>query len=496
MIITKLFENIDYTVLSGSAENTEVSRIEYNSRKINPGELFVCLPGARVDGHSFAESAYRAGCRAFLCERPLDLPKDAFVAAVPDTRSALADISATFYGYPAKKLHIIGITGTKGKTTTALLIQAILNGAGLSCAYIGSNGVIIGEQHMETVNTTPESREMQHYFAAMVRENVRYAVIEVSSQALEHNRVQGLSFDACVFTNLSPDHISDVEHASFEDYRDAKRKLFTSYPCKLAVVNSDDQNSDYMINGTELKRITYGVKNESDFFASSLDIYRDETSLGITFDCTTDGITTPVSMRTPGAFSVSNGLAAIAVASHFGVSVQKAAEILAVTPVNGRFEIVDGLPNRTYVIDYAHNGLSLTSTLSVLREYNPARLICVFGSVGNKSQNRRRELAEAASALADYCIITSDNPDRESPSAIIDDILTYFDKNVPYEVIVDRSEAVERAVEMSREGDIVLFAGKGHERYQYVFGEKIPFCERDIIKETCRVLTLREALNG
>ena len=491
MILTKLFEKIEYTVLAGNASSVDVRCIEYNSMKIRGGELFVCLPGARVDGHSFAKSAYNAGCRAFLCERPVELPSDAFIAVTPDTRSALAEISATFYGYPAEKLHIIGVTGTKGKTTTALLIQSILENSGIPCAYIGSNGVIINGRHVETVNTTPESRELQHYFATMVAEGVTHAAIEVSSQALEHNRVQGLDFDVCIFTNLSPDHIGEGEHASFEEYRDAKRKLFSDYVTKLAVINADDEASEYMVRGAGVPTVTFSMKGDADFSGSGCEIYRDETSLGITFACESGGTITKVTMRTPGLFSASNGLAAIAACSYFGVSVESSAEILARTPVNGRFEVVDGLAGRTFIVDYAHNGLSLTSALKVLRQYDPTRLICVFGSVGGRTRGRRRELAEAASALADYCIITSDNPDFEEPSEITDEIVNYFDKSTPYEVIVDREKAVRRAVSMAEVGDIVLFAGKGHERYQLVRGEKVPFCERDIIKDECRAVTLR-----
>lgn len=495
MILSKLFEAIDYTVICGNAAKVGVDRIEYNSRKVNERELFVCLPGAKVDGHDFARMAYDRGCRAFLCERPLDLPEDAFQAATPDTRSALASISQTFYGYPAKKLHIIGITGTKGKTTTALLVQSILEKSGIPCAYIGSNGVIINGKHTETVNTTPESREMQHYFATMVREHVTHAVIEVSSQALEHNRVQGIDFDVCVFTNLGVDHIGEGEHASLEEYRCAKRKLFTDYNCKLAVVNSDDEFSSFMTEGVSCPVVTFSMNDPaSDLYGNGVERYRDDNFLGIRFDCVNSGETHEVLMRTPGLFSAYNGLAAMAVCLSYGVDVNRAADILAKTPVGGRFEVVDSLPGRTFIVDYAHNGMSLTSALTVLREYSPSRLICVFGSVGGRTKGRRRELAEAASALADHVIITSDNPDYEPPENITDEILSYLDKNVPHEVIVDRNDAVRYAVNMAEVGDIVLFAGKGHETYQLIKGEKVPFVERDIIRDECRAIELKSLI--
>lgn len=495
MIISNLLCSVEHTVLCGTLDRCEVFGIEYNSRKVHEGDLFVCLPGARADGHNYAPMAYDSGCRAFLCERPLDLPGDALQIAVPDTRAALAEISAAFYGYPAKKLHIIGITGTKGKTTTALLIQSILNKNGLPCAYIGSNGVIIGNTHTETVNTTPESREMQSFFAQMVACGVTHAVIEVSSQALEHNRVQGIDFDVCVFTNLGRDHISDVEHATIEEYRAAKKKLFTDYKCKMAVYNADDPASEFMMDGVTYPTVSFSMKNStSDFCGSDTGIYRDETSLGITFKCENAGEVNTVMMRTPGLFSAQNGLAAIAACSYFGVTVKNAADALEVTPVGGRFEVVEGTPGRTFIVDYAHNGMSLTSALSVLREYEPTRLICVFGSVGGRTQERRQELAEAASRLADYVIITSDNPDYEAPEAITDEILSHLDKSVPHEVIVDRDEAVRRAVRMAHEGDIVLFAGKGHETYQLIRGEKRPFVEREIIRDECRALALESMI--
>ncbi len=490
MKLSELLSSVEYSVLSGEVSG-EIDAVEYDSRKIRGGELFVCLPGARADGHDFALSAYRAGCRAFLCERELSLPSDAFVARCDDTRSALAELSCAFYGYPADKLHIIGITGTKGKTTTALLIQSILEQSGIPCAYVGSNGVIINGRHIETVNTTPESRELQHYFASMLEAGVTHAVIEVSSQALEHNRVQGVSFDVAIFTNLSPDHIGEGEHASFEEYREAKHRLFAEYGLRLAVVNADDESSRFMLDGSRAPCVTFSSAGApSDFTARDCRIYRDERSLGISFECDSVGKSTRVKMLTPGLFSASNGLAAIAACSYYGVSVEKCAEILEHTAVTGRFEVVPAMPGRTFIIDFAHNGLSLTSALRVLGEYKPARLICVFGSVGGRTQLRRRELAEAASAYADYSIITSDNPDYEEPSQITDEIVSYYDSSKPYEVIVDRECAVRRAVSMAREGDIVLFAGKGHERYQLVCGEKLPFCERDIILDECRALSL------
>lgn len=488
MLISKLFESIEYSTLCGDAEITDVSGIEYDSRKAGAGDLFVCLVGAKTDGHKYAEKAYNNGCRAFLCTHGIDLPCDAYVAVTPDTRAALARISAAFFGNPADKLCLIGITGTKGKTTTALLIHSILNNSDHPCGYIGSNGIFIGNSRRESANTTPESRELHGIFAEMCAEGITHAVLEVSSQALDRNRVDGIDFDVCIFTNLGRDHISDVEHANEEEYRAAKRKLFTSHGCKIAVYNADDPAWEYMLSGTTSSAVSFSMKDPSaDFFGTAPGIYRDDNSLGIRFTCANSGEETPVMMLTPGLFSAYNGLAAIAACALLGVKVTSAAEILSRTPVDGRFEVVSALPKRTFIVDYAHNGLSLTSALGVLRDYEPTRLVCVFGSVGGRTQERRSELARAASALADYVIVTSDNPDFEAPEAITDEIASHLD-GVPYEIIVDREEAVRHAVRTSRDGDIILFAGKGHETYQLICGEKVPFVEREIIMDECKIL--------
>lgn len=487
MKLCDVVKNIEHT---GDSDDW-VRRIEYNSHKACPGDLFVCLPGGQRDGHDYAPQAYENGCRLFLCQRKLDLPEDAVQVITPDTRAALAVISADFYEHPADRLHLIGVTGTKGKTTTALLIAAVLNAAGKNCAYIGSNGVIINGKRTETVNTTPESRDLHHYFNMMTGAGVRYAVLEVSSQALAHHRVDGISFEIVVFTNLSEDHIGPGEHPNFEDYRDSKRRLFTSHNAKYAVYNVDDPAWEYMLEDFSGERISFGIRNQADYIAYDLARYRTSTTLGVAFYCSRGGRSEHVQLMSPGVFSVYNGLAAIAVCELFEVSRDFAAGVLEKTPVQGRFEVVPGIPGRTFIIDYAHNGLSLTSALKTLREYSPNHLICVFGSIGGRTKGRRRELAEAASALADYCIITSDNPDFESPEDIVNDIASYMVPESSYECIIDRREAIFRAVEMTEEGDIVLFAGKGHETFQLVCGKKQPFIEREIVLEACQEFSPR-----
>lgn len=464
----------------------EIAGIVYDSRKAAAGTLFVCLVGAWADGHTYAQSAYNNGCRAFLCEHTVNLPADAVQILTPDTRAALAVIGADFYGNPAEKLHLIGITGTKGKTTTALLTAAILSESGLPCAYIGSNGVNIAGQHEATANTTPESLELHRLFRKMLDAGVHHCVLEVSSQALRHNRVDGVPFEVVAFTNLSEDHIGPGEHPDFADYKAAKRRLFAEYNARVMVYNADDDTSDFMRQGFAGQQVSFGIDRAADYRAEGLGQYRSETALGVTFTCRHGGKTTPVQVMSPGAFSASDALCAIALCGAFGVAPERCAAVLAHTTVQGRFEVVEGLPGRTFIVDYSHNGLSLTSALKTLRAYAPRKLICVFGSVGERTQLRRRELAEASSAYADFSILTSDNPDHEDPAAITAEIAQHMAPGAPYKIVVDRTEAIREAVAMTQPGDIVLFAGKGHEDYQLINGVKMPFVERDIIRSVCK----------
>ena len=484
MKLNDLVRHIDHTGTS----DAEVSAITYDSRKAGPGALFVCLVGAWLDGHTYARSAYDQGCRAFLVEHPLDLPADAAQIVTDDTRAALAVIGADFYGNPAREMHILGITGTKGKTTTALLTAAILTEAGLPCGYIGSNGVDYAGRHESTANTTPESLELHRLFRQMVDAGVHHVVLEVSSQALRHHRVDGVPFEVVAFTNLSEDHIGPGEHPDFEDYKNAKRRLFAEYDARAMIYNADDDTSDYMRAGFGGQQVSFGIARPADYHAAGLAQYRSETALGVDFVCEHDGKDTPVRVMSPGTFSASDALCAIALCGAFGVTPAQSAQTLAHTPVRGRFEVVEGLPGRTFIVDYSHNGLALTSALKTLRAYQPHRLICVFGSVGGRTQVRRRELAEASSAWADYSILTSDNPDFEDPMAILRDIDAYMAPDAQYTLIPDRAEAIRAAVAMAEPGDIVLFAGKGHEDYQIIEGKKLPFVERDLIREACRAL--------
>ncbi len=461
-----------------------INSIEYDSRGVSNNTLFFCMTGATRDGHSYASAAYEAGCRAFIVEHTVELPRDdAVQVIVQNSRAALAVISRRFYDDPSKELTLIGVTGTKGKTTTSLLIKEILCNNGIKCGYIGTNGVQYLGRFYETVNSTPESRELQRHFRDMVSCGVTHVVMEVSSQALlpRTHRVDGLHFDTVVFTNLGRDHIGPTEHSSVEEYRDTKKRLFTDFGAKNIVWNADDPHGTYMVGDSDGRLISYAVQGEADYRGDGLVPYRDETSLGIDINVIHKGVRTNVRLRTPGTFSMYNGLAAIAVCSCYDISVARCAQTLRKISVNGRFEIVDAVPGVTFLIDYAHNGYSLTNALRELRAYSPKRLICLFGSVGGRTQERRRELAEASSKYADYSIITSDNPNFEEPESIIRDIVNALTPNALYVTVADRAEAIRFAVHIAREGDIVLLAGKGHETYQLINGEKVPFSERNVI---------------
>lgn len=467
----------------------EISAIVYDSRKAGPGALFVCLVGAWLDGHTYADAAYQKGCRAFLVEHPVaGLPADVVQVVTDDTRAALAVIGADFYGNPANALHIVGITGTKGKTTTAIMTAALLNAAGVPCGYIGSNGADYAGLHEKTANTTPESLELQRMFRAMVDAGVHHLIMEVSSQALDHHRVDGVPFETVAFTNLSEDHIGTGEHACFADYKAAKRRLFSDFNARTMIYNADDAASAEMAAAfAGADKRSYGLHtHDAEYLAEDIRLFRTKTAMGVQFNCCKGGAKTPITLQCPGDFTVYNALCALALADACGVTPEQAAAPLAEVKVKGRFEVVGELPHRTFVIDYAHNGLSLETALKTLRRYEPHRLICVFGTVGGQSQNRREDMALAAGRFAGYSILTTDNPNHEPPENIIDEIAAHMPEGAQYTCVTDRAEAIRFAVNMAEEGDIVLFAGKGHEDYQLVDGVKVPFCERELIEAACR----------
>lgn len=479
--LSSLLKKNKYTFRGNKALLSEdICDLCYNSVKAKENTVFFCLVGEHADGHTFAAEAYEKGTRIFVCERKLPLSDSALQIIVGNSRKALAEFSAAFFSHPERKLKIIGLTGTKGKTSVCEMILHILTKAGKKAASIGTLGIKIGGNIEETTNSTPESYEIYKAFAKMVDIGAEYAVMEVSSQAIMQHRVHGLHFSAAVFTNLSRDHIGSGEHPNFTHYKECKKLLFKN--ADIAFINSDSPFSEEFVRACDCPAVTYG-KEEADIMAHSIKKWVSENTFGISFLFLADNNTTQVKTPMPGEFSVYNALAAIAVCTHFGITLDKCAKALASVRVRGRFELVESARRDvTCIIDYAHNGKSISSVLTALREYNPNRIICVFGSVGGRTQMRRRELALAASELADICIVTSDNPDFEPPEDIIGEIASYIPPKKCF-CITDRAEAVRRALEIAENGDFVLFAGKGHEEYQLINGKKLPFSERELIEK-------------
>ena len=486
--LTELLEGVEY-YCDKDISDVEVDFVTNDSRQTMADSVFIAISGLEVDGHEFADKSYEKGCRVFICEKPIaNVPyDDIYYIRTPDTRKALALVSAAFYSHPAKKMKIIGLTGTKGKTTTAYLIYSILNAAGKSAAYIGSNGIDYGIYHYDTANTTPESRALQYHFSKMVEAGVEYVVMEVSSQALYLHRVYGIEFETVVFTNLAPDHIGGHEHPTFEHYRDCKRSLFYDFGAKNMVYNADDEAADYMVNPA-LSLYPMSTEGKGSFNATDIEQYTDGGVLGISFEFSSGRASYKVRTRTPGHFSVYNAMCAMVVAKLCGVNFYSCAKRLAELSVLGRFECVDAATDRVFLIDYAHNGFSLRAVLEALKTYPHNRLICLYGSVGDRTKGRRAELGDVAEELCDFSIITADNPGFEDPESVIGDIVQSYLKrgNRNFAALTDREEAIEFAVEHSQPGDIILLAGKGHESYQLIRGKKIPFCERELVIKYCK----------
>ncbi len=486
----------DLSFTSDSAQSvldeTEIAEIVYDSRKAAAGVMFVCLVGAASDGHDYAASAYEHGCRAFLAERRLTLPSDAVQIVTPDTRRGLALASAAFFGYPARSLVLIGVTGTKGKTTVTSLIYDLLNAGGIPTASIGTTGIVICGERTPTVNTTPESYELHKSFRKMIDAGISAVVMEVSSQAVYMRRIEGLSFHIGVFTNLSHDHIGGAEHPTFEHYMSCKAQLFRQ--CRYGIFNGDDPHYTDMVKNSTSINSTFGIDPavSSDVFGHDLQSWKEGGLFGERFRCRMLGHESVYTLRMPGTFSVYNALAAISVGLRMGVPEQIMRETLETAAVRGRFELIDALPGVSMIIDYAHNAASMKAALETIRHYQPKRLIVLFGSVGGRTKLRRTEMGEIAGRLADFCVLTSDNPDSEPPMDIIRDIEASVSAvSCPFVSIPDRGEAVKYAVEHALPGDCILFAGKGHEDYQIVNGERLPYDERGEILAAAAVRRAR-----
>ena len=486
MKLRELLEGLEYRCVEGDVDK-EISSVVYDSRKLAPGCLFICIVGAKFDGHDFAAEAVKQGAAALVVSKQTDLRTagdkqgDLCIIQVEDTRYAMAFISAAWFGHPAEKLKVIGITGTKGKTTTSYVVKSVLEQVGLKVGLVGTVETIIGESHVHATNTTPESYVLQEDFAKMVEAGMDAVVMEVSSQALKLHRTQGFVFDYGIFTNLEPDHIVPGEHEIFEEYMACKGRLFRQ--CRIGIVNGDDAHVAQITEGHSCGLETYGLGEGCMLRGEDLRLVHGQGRLGVDFHVT-GSMDFQAHTPFPGRFSVYNALCAIAICIHFQVGPQEIQKGLESASVRGRIERVEISPRFTLLIDYAHNAMALESLLSALREYKPGRLVCLFGCGGNRDPHRRFEMGEVSGRLADFTVITSDNPRFEEPWAIIDDIKKGMGKTSGrYVEICDRREAIAYVISHAEEGDLIVLAGKGHEDYQEIKGKKYPMDERIIIRE-------------
>ena len=462
-----------------------IKGVACDSNKVQKGDLFVAIKGFEEDGHKFINEAIEKGAVAILIEEGCDLKsfkvkEDTTVVMAKDTREALAIVSCNFYKNPSKKFKLIGITGTKGKTTTSYMIKEILEKAGKKVGLIGTIEACINGKKLKTNDrTTPESLELQELFSKMVEEKVEVVVMEVSSQSLKLHRVDGCDFDIVVFTNFSEDHISKIEHPNMEDYLQSKLKLFQM--CKVGIVNADD------VQGSKIPRLfpestitTFGIDNFANVMARDVTV----TNTYADFKVKLTDRNERVKVGIPGRFSVYNSLAAICVAKKFQVSPEVIKEALLEVRVPGRSEMVDNKLEIPIMIDYAHTPESLENILQAVKIYTRGKVICVFGCGGNRDSSKRPVMGEIAGRVADYTFITTDNARNEEPKEIADQIEAGIKKTKgKYSVVLDRKEAIREAIKMANKIDIVVIAGKGHEMYQEIKGEKIPFNEREIVKE-------------
>lgn len=480
MKLTRLLAEVPHTCTQGSAD-TEITDIIYDSRKVVPGCVFVCLKGYEADGHRYAADAVEKGAAAVVLSDSLTLPAHVTVVKTGDTRAALAFMSAAYFGHPAKELTTVALTGTKGKTTTVSMIRSILEKGGVKTGTIGTLGIVIGGEIIKTNNTTPESYEIQQAMRCMADCGCKCMVIEASSLGLKWHRTDGQVFDYGVFTNFSHDHIGDSEHASLEEYMECKSLLFRQ--CKTGIVNIDDENWENILKGHTCTVESYGFRKEAQLRAFDDGLVSRPGYLGVHFS-TEGSCALNVSVPIPGRFSVYNALAAIAVCRHFDIPDQAIADGLDEAYVKGRVEPVKVPGDYTLLIDYAHNAVSMENVLNTLREYHPNRLVTLFGAGGNRPKIRRYEMGEISGKLSDLSVVTADNSRFEDVMDIIKDIEIGLHKtDGKYIVIPDRKEAIRYCIKTAQPGDIIVLAGKGHEDYQEIRGVKYHLDEREVVAD-------------
>jgi len=475
MNISELIKILPEVISIEGPQNNEINSVADDSRKVKEGALFIAITGDKFDGHDFIPEVIKKGANVVIGEKSVQLEKNKTYIRVKNSRKALAVSSAWYYGFPACKLKLVGVTGTSGKTTTTYLIRAMLKEIGITSGVIGTIANIINDNKLPASYTTPGALELNQLFSQMLEEKVEYVVMEVSSHSLKLHRVEGLQFEVGVFTNLSRDHLDF--HKSFEDYFASKQKLFQQ--SKRAVINVDDKSGQRLLENISIPSLTFGIENPADLMAQNIR----QTGEGVFYDLVYKNVKYPVIYRVPGLFSVYNSLASLAAGISLGMPVESLIEALKkVEGIPGRFELVKNDRDIIVIVDYAHKPDGLKNVLLTIRGFCKGRIITVFGCGGDRDRGKRPIMGKISTELSDYTIITSDNPRSEDPEAIIKEIERGVVGN-NYITITDRREAIRTALMMAKKGDVVLIAGKGHETYQIIGDKKIHFDDREIAKE-------------
>jgi len=477
MKLGELIKGLDIIEFSGDKE-TGITGIAYDSRKAKKGSLFICIDGTIVDGHDFIPSALENGASALLVSKDTEVLENIAKIKTNDTRYGLAYVSDKFFGHPSGKFELVGITGTKGKTTTSYMIKSILEAKNEKVGLIGTVEKLIGDKILYVERTTPESLDLQSLFAEMAESNIDTAVMEVSSQGLKLHRVSCCDFDIGIFTNISRAHIGPREHDSFEDYLDSKIKLFGM--CKTGLINIDNSYAQKVIDGAKCEIITFGIHNKADIYAENIVKHPDS----VEFRLVSPWFTFDLKVGVPGEFSIYNALGAIGASALLGADPAQITEALKKVNVKGRVETVNTGTDYTVIIDYAHSPDSLENILNAVKDFTPGKLICLFGCGGDRDNMMRPMMGAISGRIADFTIITSDNPRTEEPEAIVRAIEEGIKTTSGhYVTIVNRREAIKYALDNAKKGDVIILAGKGHETYQTFKDKTISFDEREVVKE-------------
>lgn len=482
MKLIQLLDTISYRLLQGDLEQ-DITVFHNDSRKMKPGGLFMCINGYERDGHQYIGAAIQNGATAIIVTKEVTMVEGiTYVLVEGDQRIVQGKIARALHGDPSRQLCVIGITGTKGKTTTALMIKAILEAGGQRVGIIGTNGTYINGIYEPTDNTTPDSVELMPIMAKMVAAHCDTCVMEVSSLAVKQHRIYGIDFDYGVFTNLSPDHISEREHPTFEDYKESKKRFFDD--CQVALMNRDDPYCDDMMDGLTCPIYTYGLHIQADLVGEDVRLYREGKHMGITMH-THGMIEADVKVDIPGEVNAYNALVSMMIARLRGIDDACVNQALSTIQIPGRGQIMDVSDDYTVIIDYAHNGASFESIISTVERYHPRHITCVYGCGGKRPKIRRLECGETAGRHGVTSILTMDNPRGEKVIEICEDIIEALAPyGVSYKVVIDRREAIFYALDHAQPGDVVLLLGKGHEDYQIgEDGITRHFSEVEVLKE-------------